>query len=519
MATRTETTRPATTKRGKLLRRSKTPRLPTLEEIEEEERRRADAHARTGLLPFTERTFLEWPGGEYDANWHHAAICGYLDRILTGDLTRLILCVGPRRGKSELASRRLPAMALGRDPDEQIIACSYGADLATDMSRDVKSVVGSERFASLYPDTRLNPKRTDTDESRGAKNTADQWEIVGHTGRYLARGVGGGITGKGFTLGIIDDPVKDDEAARSPTIRDRIWRWYQKVFRTRAAPGARIVIMMTRWHEDDLVGRLLEEARTNPDAEQWTVVNFREIREDEPNPDDTRAVGEVLWPARFGLAEAEARKRADPATHAALYQQRPSALEGNILQVTWLQQRYRYGTVDPQTPGEWRIYGDLKNGSKQPKSSFAVFQVWFRPSSQPARRYLIEQVRGRWDQLEEEHALRNLVARFPQVGKKGLEDKADSRGVIVHLADEIDGLVEVRAIAGSKADRLRACSHLFSASNVWLPEGAPWLAEYVHELTAFPGAANDDQVDTTSLALNDWTEANKGFDVGFWYGV
>ena len=489
---------------------------PTLADGLTELAKRQQAKARTGLLAFTEYTFPDFPGGSYEVNWHHEVICSYLDRVLSGEIKRLILCAPPRRGKTELAVRRLASMAFGLDPDIRIMACSYGADLATDNSRDVKKIINTGLYRELFPSTTLNPKRADTDEKSGAKNTADQWEIVGHHGAFLARGVGGGIAGKGFDLGIIDDPVKNLAEASSEVHRRALYGWYKNEFDTRQAPGAAIVLMMTRRNQFDLIGRLIDDARKDPDADQWVVVNIREIREDDDFDWDPREPGAVLWPDRYTLAKAQERERNDPAIHASLFQQHPSPPGGAIIQHSWMVQRYRYGAIDPTLPGEWRIYGDLKNGSKQPKSSYAVFEVWFRPLAQRARRYLVEQVRGRWDQAEEEHALTNLVERFPQCGPKKLENKADSAGVIVHLADTIDGLVACKALPGSKEDRLRACSHLFAAGNVWLPEGAPWLPEYVHEMTAFPASANDDQVDTTTLALNDWTDARSGHSASFW---
>lgn len=473
------------------------------------ERERAKRAARRHLLPFTLWTF---PG--YELNWHHRVIADYLTRLVYGDITRLILCVGPRRGKSELANRRLVAFALGLFPDWEVITTSWGADLATEMSRDTKRILLGEEYRELFPGTSLNPRHVVTDDRAAAINTADRWDVLGRRGKYKSAGVGGGISGRGFNLGIIDDPFKDDVQAQSEAYRDQVWRWYKKAFWTRRAPGARIVVMHTRWHEDDLVGRLLAEARSGETAEQWVLVNLREVREDEPNGDDPRSPGEVLWPARFPLTEALELERSDPATFAALYQQRPAPVGGYEVQLDWLQRRY---TVLPVTSGHWRISWDLRNGGKTSRSSFAVGQVWFRPFNAPGTFYLVDQVRGQWDYPEEELRFVQLCERYPQVVEKLVENKADGRVLIPRLKSLIPGLVAIEP-AASKTERLRSVLPLFRAGNVVIPEPsiAPWVAGWIHELTTFPAAPNDDQVDTTSQALQDWAAEGRPAAKPWW---
>lgn len=272
---------------------------PTPEQLEQAAllERELVERARDSLLAFTLYTF----DGDYEVNWHHRVLAQKLDAFVRGDITRLIITMPPRHGKSELASRRLPAYILGRDPNARIIACSYGLDLALDMSRDAKRVVTSPAYQRVFPDTRLPSAHVVTDSREPYKNTADQWQIVGHRGQYLARGVGGGITGKGGDFLIVDDPIKDDEEAQSETYREKVWRWYTKVFKTRAAKNARILVIMTRWHEDDLVGRLLERARQSSRADQWEVVKFEALRQMRVERDEMRRQRDV---AREDLAAA-----------------------------------------------------------------------------------------------------------------------------------------------------------------------------------------------------------------------
>lgn len=450
--------------------------------------------ARESLLAFTLYTF----DGEYHTNWHHRLLCEKLEAFERGDIKRLIVCMPPRHGKSELASRRFPAWALGRNPDKKIIACSYGLDLALDMSRDAKRIVTSDTFQSVFRGVEVA-----AGAQSGYKNTADQWQIVGHKGQYLARGVGGGITGKGGDFLIVDDPIKDDAQAQSQVEREKIWRWYTKVLKTRRSKGAGILVIMTRWHMDDLVGRLVERAERDPGADQWEVLRMPGIAEESgAHPEDPREPGEALWPA-FKDEEEWARDKAeDEAGYAALGQQRPAPEGGAIIKTIWTENRF---TAIPAGGGQWFWSCDPKAGSKDPKSSRVVIQLWFQPKLRPGEVFLIDQVKGIWDQPETIAEFKRLQ-RLPlwrNARAKLVENKADGKGIVATLKSEIPGLILVEP-QGDKVVRCKAVSPYWPAGNVWLPEEtvAPWIGEFVQELVTFPAAAHDDQVDAMSLALS-----------------
>ncbi len=226
--------------------------------------------ARRSLLEFTRYT-----KPDYEVSWHHRLICQRLDALLRGEIRRLMVFAPPRHGKSELISRRLPAYYLGRDPDASIIACSYSAELAARMNRDVQRIIDDPAYARLFPATRLWSSQVRTVAKPGTwLRNSDLFEIVNHRGVYRAAGVGGGITGMGATLGIIDDPIKNEEEAYSATVRRNVLDWYKSTFYTRLEKDSRIVLIMTRWHRGDLAGALLEEAAATPDADQWEVLSF-----------------------------------------------------------------------------------------------------------------------------------------------------------------------------------------------------------------------------------------------------
>jgi hypothetical protein len=229
-------------------------------------------------------------------------MCRKIDDLLDGKIKRLIISCPPRFGKSEVVSRRLPAYVLGKNPDASIIACSYSADLAARMNRDVQRIIDSPEYADLFPESRLNEANIRTVAQGTFLRNSDLFEIVGHTGVYRSCGIGGGITGMDFnSIGIIDDPIKNREEAESPTIRNKIWEWYTDTFYTRRENDAPILVTQTRWHEDDIIGRLLESSK-NEDADQWEVVSLPAMSEEErPAYDIRTGPNQALWPGRYDV--------------------------------------------------------------------------------------------------------------------------------------------------------------------------------------------------------------------------
>lgn len=465
---------------------------------------KARRQARESLLDFTRYTF----SGDYRVNWHHRLLCRTLDRFVRGEIDRLIVNCPPRHGKSELCSRRLPAYILGRNPDARIIACSYGQDLATDMSRDAKRIIQSDAYQRVFPDTELPSRHVVADDRHAYKNTADLWEIVGHAGRYLARGVGGGITGKGGDFLLVDDPFKDDEEARSPTVRDTVWRWFNKVLKTRASRDARMLIIQTRWHEDDLVGRLKRQMREVDEADDWTIVNFPALYRggvDDLHPDDPRDEGDALWPWFRDRNDWLAKEKTDPEGFAALGQGMPSPPGGSIIRRDWTDQRF---DELPVGRGHWIWALDPKGGSKNEGSSEAALQLWLRPTKHPGRAYLVDQRTGIWSQAETEQRLRDawkgaFGPLWQKASDKYFEDTGDGPALAERLRDDIPGIQLWSPGTRSKEQRVRDVMTYWSAGNVWLPsaEAREWVPTFVQQLTSFPSAARDDQVDAMTIAL------------------
>jgi len=260
--------------------------------------------AREHLINFSTYTMPE-----YEINWHHQLISDQIDRMLLPSdhpnaLRKLALAIPPRMGKSELISRRLPAFLFGKNPNTQIIACSYGADLSSRINRDVQRVLVSAEYKRLFPETTIS----ETSGGRGAVSenytrTSDLFEIVGHKGFYRSAGVGGAITGMGGHWLIVDDPFRNREDADSPTIRNTVKQWYKSTFRTRAEKDVRIIVVQTRWHPDDLIGDILTKMKEESDADQFEYISFPAIAEGMLNPQDPRKHGEPIWPNKYSLAD------------------------------------------------------------------------------------------------------------------------------------------------------------------------------------------------------------------------
>lgn len=443
--------------------------------------------------------FVPYTCPDYRMGWVHEAICRELD-IFLADVAaqrspRLMITVPPRHGKSELASRRFPAYVFGRYPGKCIISTSYGADLSSRMNRDVQRIMDSSEYADLFPETRLSGKNIRTADSRNCLRNNDLFEIVGHAGSYRSSGVGGGITGMGGDILIIDDPFKDRAEADSPTIRQKVWDWYTSTLYTRLAPGGGILIINTRWHMDDLSGRLLEAERTG-EGDTWRVVNFKAVA---TSDEAHRARGEALHPERYPLDQLMAIKRAlGTRDWEALYQQNPTPDGGNIFKAEWL--RFWFPKDLPDVWDQLLLSWDMtfKDGDD---TDYVVGQVWGRKG---ADRYLLDQVRQRMGFTDTLAAFRVQAGKWPTAVRKLVEDKANGPAVIDALKHQIPGIIPVNP-DGSKTARAHAVTAHFEAGNVYIPhpEHCPWAADYISELTQFPGAAHDDQVDATTQALRD----------------
>lgn len=460
--------------------------LPTLEEVR-------IWKARKSLAYFTQRT-----KPDYLMGWVHREICDALDKFLDDVRAkrspRLIITMPPRSGKSELVSRRFPAYAFGRFPDLQIIATSYSSDLSQRFNRDVQRIIDDEKYREIFPETTLNGSRVRPDSRGSYIRTSDLFEIVGHAGAYRSCGVGGGITGQGADCLLIDDPVKDRAEANSATVRQSIWDWYTSTAYTRLSPGGGVIVMATRWHLDDLIGRLIENMG-NGQGDTFTVINYPAIAE---HDEIHRRKGEALHPERYSLEQLKKiQKTVGSRDWAALYQQHPIPDGGNIFKAEW----FKYWTESSLPPEFDQIVASWDMTFKDSKNSdYVVGQVWGKKG---ANFYLLDQVRGQWDFVKTREMFLILAQKWPKALRKLVEDKANGSAIISELQKTVSGIVPVTP-KESKEARASAITPFFEAGNVYLPDPkkTPWMGAFEAELLNFPAGAHDDCVDSLSQCLN-----------------
>lgn len=422
---------------------------------------------------------------------------------------RLIVSMPPQVGKSYTSSLWTPAWYLERHPDRQVILASHESRLAVSFGRQVR-------------DTLIRHADAGRVQVRVARDVAaaGEWETT-QGGGMLSRGIGGSITGRGAHLLVIDDPLKDFASAHSLTIRQAQWSWWLSVAQTRLRPGAVVIVVMTRWHEDDLAGRLLSGEHEG-DPDEWRVVRIPALGEgdvvddgiapdalgrDDGVPIATAADDESVESA--AVRWEAVRRSVGPYVWAGLYQQRPSEPEGTVLKRGWWQYYRIDGDRLVRPDGscvdvaDLRIYQSWDLAFKDRSTSdWVVGQVW--GSSGPhGDRFLLDQVRDRLDFVATKDAVRRLRDRWPSTSATWVEDKANGPAIIAELRREISGLVPVNP-RGSKEARAWATTGDLAAGNIWLPapEDAPWVRDFVEEAAAFPNGAHDDQVDAFTQAID-----------------
>lgn len=416
------------------------------------------------------------------------------EAIATPD-ARLIVSMPPQEGKSTLATKWTPVWLLEDNPDRRIVIASFALPVARRMGGLVRGEITThahELGIRIADDT-------------AAKN---DFAVAEHAGGVYSVGIGGGLTSRPADVILIDDPLKDRVEADSEVYRDRAWDWWTDVASARLAPGAPVILILTRWHHDDLAGRLLAAE----DGHLWQVVNIPAQADHRPEAGETdildRKPGEFMVSAR-GRTPAQWERRkvtAGPRTWAALYQGRPSPLAGDLFPEAWA--RYDHALwIDRPDGSRWipghehELVQSWDLAFKDTKSSdYVVGQVWLRLGADV---FLVDQVRARLSFTATLAAIKAMTARWPQASAKFVEDKANGPAVINALARQIPGLIPVEP-EGSKYARAAAVSPFVHSRNVWLPEAAllPNVEELLEEARAFPNGAHDDTIDAFSQAVN-----------------
>ncbi len=435
-------------------------------------RRRLSNANPISLLDFTKSNVPNYRVGSC-----HQDLSDALELVERGDIKRLGVAFPPQHGKTELSSIQFACLALARNPNRRIILASYSAERAEFVSGKAREVARSDEFQKLFPHLKL--------DTRSQAQTL--WKFEGYTGYIKAVGQGGPLTGFGADILIIDDPIKDREAADSEVQRQKLWDWYTSVAYTRLAPDGAIVVIQTRWHEDDLLGRLLL-MQEHEGADQWTMLHFPAVSDE----------GKYLWPERYKPEDYERIKiTVGPRDWSALYQGRPVPPEGQTILRKW------FTPIDILPAGlKWVRYWDLAYTTKTSADYTACVKLAIDPYTRAI--YIADAWHGRleWSQVRE-----RIINQCLADGRDIL-CAIEKNGTQVTMVQEIQSERRLTgyAIYGSKIDadkytRAMAWAGVAAQSGVWMQRHIGCYDELIQECITFPLAAHDDLVDAISGAF------------------
>ena len=431
--------------------------------------------------------------GEWEPARHLLFLNQKLQEVATGDVKRLIITFPPRHGKSTITSLYFPAFFLGTNPSKSVILVSYADEFAAEWGRKVRDTI-DEHGQRLYGI-----------KIRQDSKSADRWQIAQHGGGMKTVGIGGGLLGRGADLAVLDD-VQQQEDAFSETIREKAWAWFTGTMLTRLNAGGRIVVIMQRWHELDLVGKILDRAKET--GEHWDVFNVPAICTDEKTDPIGRKVGEALWPERFPIEFLEnQRKTQGSFLFSSVYQQTPSPEGGGYFRRSWFEYYDRIGDgldshlrLTSKGTGHSRTFQlkhcrrvvcvDLAFSLKTENDYSCLICCAITPDCDLVV-LDIHRERMTGDQLGP--AIKQMMAKY-QCQYCGIED-VQAQTLIVQ-AMRREGL-PVRALKANmdKVTRSVPCQIRMEAGQVWFPKSHPEIENLEHELLTFPKGAHDDTVD------------------------
>lgn len=453
------------------------------------ERQQKILAAREDLLAFTQFTMPDPEDPDdvnksaYQAAQFHREIAKALNEFERGDHRQLIFCMPPRHGKTEMATKRLAAWYMGRNPNHNVAVAAYSDTLAQEFGSDVRAVIGSPQYKQVFPDVKL----------RRGGNAKDNLE-TDRGGRAIFVGRGGALTGRGAHCLIIDDLYKDHEEARSQAIRDQAWNWFTKVAMTRRMGKRLVIITMTRWHSDDIIGRITDPE--NPcyneiEAKKWKIIRLPAAAED----DDPlgREPGQPLWPERYDMDFLLSQQRLDPLGFAALYQQRPTVADGILFRRETIQYYRR-----DQLPEELRVYAAsdhaVGTGQRNDPSCFITVGV-----DRQSNIYVLD---CWWERKPTDVAVEAMLdiarVRKPLLWWAERGHISKSIGPFLHKRmQETNTWVNIREVTpvADKQTRAQAIAARVAMGRVYFPKEAFWTEKAVNEMLAFPNGLHDDFVD------------------------
>ena len=456
---------------------------PFLEEIDVTE---IDEEINIRLARKSYLEYVKYTNMGYKESKFHNYLCDEIQKFIEKKGSKafdiLLLSVPPQFGKSTTVTETLPSYYLGKYPDKKVIICGYNEDFAIRFGRRNKEKL-EEHIPKIFPECQLAESPKSNVEFETTKK-----------GRCISRGILSGLTGNTADLFIIDDPIKNRQEADSETTRNTIWNEYLNSVRTRIKPYGKLIVIQTRWHEDDLYGMLLRNER------DVTVINIP-CECDEENDVLGRKIGDSLCPEiGRGNEWLEAFKKVyvgkeGSRAWTALYQGRPVAAEGNLIKREWWQY-YDNNYRELELPYVIiSVDAAFKDGDD---NDFVAIQVWGKKNK---KYYLLDAIKKHLNFVDTLAAIRNLKSKYPETIFILIEDKANGTAIINVLSAEMEGVIPVKP-EGGKVTRANAVSPAIESGCVYLPRFASFVDDFVSECSAFPNGAHDDQVDAMTQALN-----------------
>ena len=463
--------------------------------------------------------FVQYTKEDYTMKWFHHVICDYLDRLLDDenypDVQKLMIFVPPQHGKSELSSRRFPAYILGKNPAQKVALCCYSPDLAGGFNRNIQQIIDDESYIDVFPETYLNSSRVSADSSGGVLRNTHIFETVNHHGYVKTVGIGQALTGTTVDIGIIDDPFKDRTTANSQKQRDHVWDWYQDVFSTRLHNKSKQLMLFTRWHEDDLAGRILDPE--NPcydeeEAKQWSVITIPALREedDEKNEmyDDPRAFDEALWEDKHNWEKFDKQRRINPIGFNSLSQQRPTAPGGNMIKTEQLQVIKKSELPFNPERVTWDFWIDGAYTNKNHNDPSALLSAYHHKATGDTYIAGCEAIRKEMPELID--YFRGFFETYygNSRSKVNIEGKASGKSLKQLLRMPKFGgynTVEINNefVKDGKITRVENSGPFLASGKIHIIEG-PWNKAFISECTAFPNGKHDDMVDVLTYAIHEF---------------
>lgn len=428
-------------------------------------------------------------------NWHHELVCGILnDFVVNEDFNRLMIFMPPQHQKSTMMTEYLPAFAFGKNPNLQVILTMYNATLAAKYNRKIQRIIDSEKYKKVFGQVRLNEKNVVTTAKGSYVRNSEEFEIVGHQGFMKTVGVGGGIAGTPAKLALLDDVIKSVEEANSITFRNKTYDWYTDELEARLHNDSKVAFTITRRHEDDLAGRLLDRDGTIEEGGKWRVVKLEAIKESHNTDEDPREIGEALFPDLHSLERLEEIRSKSVRTFTSLYQQRPAPSEGGLIKKDYFE------VVDrlPMNTSTTNAYIDTAYTAKQENDPSGILSVRKIGNILFVVRW--DEVRAEFSELCE-HIENHLDVYGTAQSRIYVEPKASGKSVVQYLRKQTKlNVIEYTMPEGDKVARTNANQPVMESQRVKLLKGS-WNGRFLDALAMFPNAKHDEAVDCLNMAI------------------